>query len=64
MTHNYIVIETTKYKSTFVKGVAETLNDAEKLQKSFIAINEVLKAVDEQPDVSIYVRILDENGES
>jgi len=64
MTHNYIVIETTKYGSTFVKGVAETLNDAEKLQKSFIAINEVSKAVDEQPDVSIYVRVLDENGES
>lgn len=64
MTHNYIVIETTKYGSTFVKGVAETLNDAEKLQKSYIAINEVSKAVDEQPDVSIYVRIIDENGES
>lgn len=64
MTHNYIVIETTKYRSTFVKGVAETLEDAEKLQKSFITINEVSKAVDEQPDVSIYVRVLTENGES
>ena len=64
MTHNYIVIETTKYGSTFVKGVAETLDNAEKLQESFIKINEVTKAPDEQPDVSIYVRVLTENGES
>jgi len=64
MTHNYIVIETTKYGSTFVKGVAETLDNAEKLQESFMKINEVTKAPDEQPDVSIYVRVLTENGES
>jgi len=55
MIYNYVVVENTKHGSTFLKGTAETLSDAEKMRKAFIMIDEVEQPNSEK-EYSVYSR--------